>query len=396
MGLPQSRYFPSVMMLGTLPPVPGISSYCLELVRKMTELCSVDFLSFKKIYPSLFYPGGRLIEDWTFPRFEHPNLTVRHTLTWYNPWQWLREGVKSDSAILHVQWWSLPLAPIIAGVCLGFRLRGRPVVMTIHNVSLHEKSILFSTACRMLCTLANRVIVHTASGRKSLSLHHGVALRKIAVVSHGPLDFYVREDIDRDVLRKEIGFEPNHRVILMFGAIRPYKGLDTALHALAQVMKEIPATRLLVVGKPWEPWDRYETLARDLGVRKAVIPYLGYIPSGDVYRFFEVADLVVLPYHRFEAQSGVGATAVSFRKPLVVSNVGGLPELVTDTRFVVPPGDSSSLALVLSQCLSDPSVLAEMAENAETVAERISWKAVAAKTRSLYDEALRETNVYKI
>ena len=92
-----------------------------------------------------------------------------------------------------------------------------------------------------------------------------------------------------------------------------------------------------------------------------------------------MADLVLLPYDRFEAQSGVGATAVSFRKPLIVSDAGGLPDLVEDHRFVVPASDSTSLAHAVVRCLSDSELLGRMARDADLVARRTAWPAAARK-----------------
>ncbi len=381
---------PAVTVLGTLPPIRGLSSYCLELARALADVCTVDFLSFHRIYPSLLYPGGGLREDRSFPPLARELVTVRRALSWYNPMGWLRQGLTSPGDLLHAQWWSLPLAPVVAGVALGYRMRKRPVVLTVHNVRPHEDSAAFDGACRTLCALAHRVIVHTNSGREALVRRHGVPRDKVAVIPHGPLDFHVQRDVDRGAARRDLGLAPQHRVVLLFGAIRPYKGVEVALRAFAQVAHRIPEARLLVAGKAWEPWEPYDRLARDLGVRDRMVLRLGYVPSAEVHRYFEAADLVLLPYERFEAQSGVGATALSFRKPLVVTDVGGLPELVEDPALVVRPGDVEGLSSVLLRCLSSPELLGRMAEHAATAARRMAWPAVAERTREVYRDVLAQ------
>ncbi|MDP3282821.1 MAG: glycosyltransferase, partial [Desulfobacterales bacterium] len=113
-----------------------------------------------------------------------------------------------------------------------------------------------------------------------------------------------------------------------------------------------------------------------------------YIPSGEVYRYFTAADIVILPYHHFDSQSGVGATAISFRKPLIVTDAGGLSDLVADRRFVVPPKDASSLAAVIIECINNPVQMKAMADAAGIVAHKLSWPAIAEETCSVYRRML--------
>ena len=125
-----------IAILGSMPPLRALSSYCFELTSAVISLGKVEFISFRSIYPTLIYPGGRPGEDHTFPYIGHPNLKVRRRLTWYNPFTWINEGLSTDAELLHAQWWSLPLVFIYFTVCLGFRLRRRPVIFTILTITL--------------------------------------------------------------------------------------------------------------------------------------------------------------------------------------------------------------------------------------------------------------------
>jgi glycosyltransferase involved in cell wall biosynthesis len=185
-----------------------------------------------------------------------------------------------------------------------------------------------------------------------------------------------------------MGFDPEHRVILLFGAIRPYKGVETALKAFAMVLEMVPEARLLIAGKPWVPWEPYQQWIDDLGIGAYVKTHLHYIPSGEVCRFFEASDLVILPYRHFDSQSGVGATAVSFRKPMVVSDTGGLSELIGDSRCLVPPGDPEAMARAVTHALNEPGRLEEMAAHTKQVAESMAWPLIAQKTWAVYCEVL--------
>jgi glycosyltransferase involved in cell wall biosynthesis len=380
---------PTIAVLGTLPPLRGLSSYCYEFALAMAGHHAIDFISFKKLYPAFLYPGGELKEDATFPPIRHRQLTVRRTLAWNNPAGWVREGFSQRADLLHAQWWSLPLAPIYAVICAGFKMRGKPVVVTVHNVVAHERDRAFRLVSGLLYRLADHFIVHTRANADQLQDRFGIGPEQISTIAHGPLDFHVRKNVDRHAVRRRMGFAPNHRVILLFGAIRPYKGIDTAIDAVARVLASNPDARLLIAGKPWESWAPYAARIEALGIGPEVAAHLRYIPSGEVHRFFTAADLVVLPYHHFESQSGAGSVALSFGKPMIVTDVGGLPDLVADHRWIVPPRNAPALARAINHCLDRPDRLSAMARNAEAAARRAAWPAIAKRTALVYKNLLR-------
>jgi glycosyltransferase involved in cell wall biosynthesis len=240
----------------------------------------------------------------------------------------------------------------------------------------------------LLFKLCDHFIVHTSSNESQLIKYFNIPGDKISNIPHGPLDFHVQGDIDRQTVRDEFGFKPQDKVILLFGAIRPYKGIDTALNAFKEVVKQLPDARLLIAGKLWESWDRYEEIISELNISGNIKKYLRYIQTEEASRFFIASDLVILPYHHFDSQSGVGAAALAFHKPMVVTDTGGLPEFVTDRFYVVPPKDSASLAEKIISCLNDPLRLAKMSEGSARIAQEISWNAIALKTLSVYQKVI--------
>lgn len=377
-------------MLGSFPPLRGISSYCLELATSVaSKTCHVTFISFKKMYPDFLYPGGDLADDNTFPAVINSHLHVKRKIAWYNPIGWILQGLKIEASLLHAQWWSLPLVPIYLCLCFIFKIRRKPIVFTVHNVLSHERSPLFFHLSRLLFTLGNHFIVHSRLNRQQLADFYGISPDAISLVPHGPLDFQVNSNADKNKIRAGLGFSPNHRVVLLFGAIRPYKGIDTAIIAFAHVKAKIPSAQLLIAGKLWGNWRPYEELIKRYGIEKNVVTCLEYIPSAEVHRYFCASDLVILPYHHFDSQSGVGGTAVSFRKPLIVTRVGGLPDLVADQRAVVPPADSTALAAAITDSLTDPSWLMKMAKDADTIAQRLSWAGIARQTIAIYEQLIQ-------
>ena len=381
---------PKIAILGTFPPLRGLSSYCLELALALADTAEIGFISFQTLYPALIYPGGKLDEDRTFPPINHPRLKVSRRLTWYNPITWFVEGLGRKEALLHVQWWSLPLLPVFLTICSSFKARGKLVVITVHNVLPHEKSFAYRILSGILFKRCDHFIVHTQLNKKQLTGHYGIPPEKVSVIPHGTLDFFIKSDTDRDLVRKEMGFKAHNKVLLLFGAIRPYKGIDTALKAFSEVVVKIPNARLVIAGKLWQDWQPYKHLITELGIERSVSAHLDYIPAGDIYKFFTAADMVLLPYHHFDSQSGAGSAAVAFRKPLIVTKVGGLPDLVCDWRFVVPPEDPGALANTIMACLNDPNLLKKMATDADIVARKMSWSDIAAKTCEVYRKVLSQ------
>lgn len=373
-----------VAMLGSFPPLRGISGYCHELAAAMAARCPVEFISFREMYPRFLYPGGDLADDPTLPDLRHPQLDVQRRLTWYNPAGWLRAGLSTEADLLHAQWWSLPLAPIYLAVCAAFKLRRKPVVLTVHNVLPHEGSRGFAAASRLLFSLGDHFIVHTEQSRRRLITHYRIPASRISRIPHGTLDFHAAPGPGEGSIRDTLGIGADERVVLLFGAIRPYKGVDTALAAFAEVAKTVDRVRLVIAGKLWENWEPYDRLIRELGLADRVTPVLGYIPSGEVHRFFTAADLVILPYRHFDSQSGIGNTAIAFRKPMIVTDVGGLPELVADPGCIVPPNHPPALARAILRCIQDPGRLRALSVDADNISNKFSWPVIAKTTHLVY------------
>jgi len=105
--------------------------------------------------------------------------------------------------------------------------------------------------------------------------------------------------------------------------------------------------------------------------------------------FIKISDLCLFPYRHFDSQSGAGAAAISFRKPMIVSSVGGLPDLVKDPRCMVPPGNYSALAKAVTNCLKDTKMIKQMKSDAEIVSRELLWPSIAEKTEKIYQRLLK-------
>ena len=375
-----------VAMLGAFPPQSqGVVDYCAELVRALSGDYQVTALGFAAMYPSIFYPGESSSVDPTREKMDEPHLAVRHILTYYNPLSWIRAALFTPADVFHAQWWSLPLWPVTLTMTLLMRCRGKRVVITVHNALAHDRSSLYVPASRMLCSLAHKLVVHSRQNREQVAKHYRIASSRICEVAHGSFESKARR-LPAATSRKELGIAEDARVVLLYGALRGYKGIDVLLRAFSEVARAIDRARLLIAGKKWVDWQPYGDIVKNAGLGRQVVLWLQYVPEDRVPVFFSAADIVVLPYTSFDAQSGVAATAVPFRKPMIVTRAGGLPEWVDDDEeWIVPPGDAAALARRLIYFFENQVAQeAEFSRIAERVLPRFSWRHIARSYASIY------------
>jgi glycosyltransferase involved in cell wall biosynthesis len=377
-----------ITMLGTFPPIKGISEYCVPLACALGRLIDVDFVSFSHIYPEALYPGGTKELSDTLPIPSAPGLVVRRVLDWFNPLGWLWTGLTAPGSLLHVQWWTYFLSPVALSLLGTAKLRGTPVVMTVHNVLGHETNVADRALTRLAFSFPDRFIVHTEENRRQLVDLFGVPAGRISVIPYGALEFYADEEVSREEARRKLELPDASRVLLYFGTIRDYKGLEVLLRALPRVADSVQDVTLVVAGTCWRGWERYQQIIDELALARHVRLHIGYIPSSMIKVYFRSADLVVLPYLHFEAQSGPGNIALAFGVPLVVTRTGGLPKLVRDSGAVVPPGDADALARAVVACLSDAGRLSRMSADSTALAREYSWPRIAERTVQLYNELL--------
>jgi glycosyltransferase involved in cell wall biosynthesis len=271
------------------------------------------------------------------------------------------------------------------------RLRFR-VVCTAHDLLPHDST---STSERRAHTevyrLVDRVIVHAEHNRREMTEVFEVPPERISVIPHGSYDLlFPRGRVSKAQARAEIGWPANARIILFFGLIKRYKGLEFLLQAFDQVERRVPDAFLAIVGhifrRDREGHAYYSRLVEEASRRPNVYCVPRYVPVGEVGTYLASADLVVLPYTK-TYQSGVLMSAYAAGRPVVVTEKGGLPEMVREekTGLVVPPRDPDALARAIEELLERPGLADQMGENASRLADSVySWDAIAKRTVELY------------
>ncbi len=375
-----------IVMLGAFPPQSqGVMDYCGELAQALAERYDVTAIGYRAMYPALLYPGEKTRVDGTKPKLEAAHLRVHHPLTYYNPWTWLRAAISSRADVFHVQWWSLPLWAVSLVMMIVMRLRGKVVVVTLHNVLPHGRSRLFVPASRLLCRLAHRVVVHSEQNRQQLHDHYRLPEGKTHQVPHGVFFSKVKQ-LDAQNSKRGLGLEKRDQVILLYGALRAYKGIDVLLRAFAELADVHHRVQLVIAGKLWLDWAPFARIIDDHSLGERVHVFPEFVPEERVPVFFSAADLVVLPYTSFDAQSGVAATALPYGKPMIVTRTGGLPECVADDeRWIVTPGQVAPLARRLVAFFDDTGEQTKaFADVADRVLRSYSWESVVEAYRPIY------------
>ncbi len=282
--------------------------------------------------------------------------------------------------IVHFQWFPIPALDRM----LVRRFPG-PLVLTAHDVTPREVRMGARGGMPALLRAVDAVVVHSRAGARRLVEQVGVPAARVHVIPHGA--FTHLADMPEGPQPPALAGLEGRRVVLFFGLVRPYKGVDLLIEALAGAPADVV---LLIVGMPRMPLAPLEERARALGVGERVRFVPRFVPDSELPAYFRRADVAVLPYREIE-QSGVLYTALAFGTPLLLSAVGGFPEVAEHgAARLAEPGSVESLRAELAALLDDETARGELSRAALELAEQHSWPRTAELTEQLYRHLLRE------
>jgi hypothetical protein len=294
------------------------------------------------------------------------------------PWTWeatARAIAAGATDLLVVPWWVTYWAPSIGTIVRRAR-RLAPamrVAFLCHNVVPHERAPLARTLTRWALAPGHAYVAHARA--QADALHALLPAAEVHVYPHPLYDMFAGAGEPSPAeARAALGLPADAPVALFFGFVRPYKGLDDVLAALARVRAQGLDLRLVVAGEFWDDVARCRARAQELGVAEAALIVNRYIPNEEVPRYFAAADVVVLPY-REATQSGIAAMAYGFGRPVVATSAGGLADAVLDgvTGLLVPPSDPEALAAALVRFFRE-GWGERLAEGVAKHRETISWE----------------------
>jgi glycosyltransferase involved in cell wall biosynthesis len=332
----------------TYPYRGGIAHYTTLLVRHLREAGhQTRFYSFTRQYPRWLFPG-KTDRD---PSCAPLHVDCEYVLDPINPLTWwqLYRKVSSDTPdVLLLQWWVPYWTPSLTMISRWIKRNTTIRIFYIcHNVMPHDGGgFLDRRLASVVLHRGDAFIVHSDQDRYYLhALLPQANIVKTYLPSYAELARQSQGDAAAtEPLRVQFGLPDDCPVLLFFGFVRPYKGLEYLIQAMPLVLKQIKV-HLLVVGEFWSSPEFYAQYARDFGVEQSITFVNKYIPNEGLQPYFDLAEVVVLPYIS-ATQSAVVQLAFGFGKPVITTRVGGLPEVVQHgvTGLIVPPQNEQALA----------------------------------------------------
>jgi glycosyltransferase involved in cell wall biosynthesis len=333
-----------VAIVGPAYPLRGGNAL---FVAHLYEALRVDHdayvVSFKRLYPSLLFPGRTQMNLSRDPVKNTPSRQLIDSInpvSWIRAARWMTERRRRPELVVFV-WWN----PFF-GICYGLIARmvklwsAAGVVFACENVVSHENRFIDKFLTRFALSSADYFLVLSGVvSRRIHALFPRVPLRQAALPIY---DCYRTPETDRASVRLELGL--SKPTLLFFGYVRAYKGLDRLLRAMPRVLAEVDA-QLLVVGEFYEDRRKYDAIIEELGISSSVVIVAEHVPDEDVGRYFLASDVAVLPYVT-ATQSGITQVAYAFGLPVISTDVGGLPEVVRDgeTGYIVESANEEALA----------------------------------------------------
>ncbi len=369
-----------VIIIGPAHPLRGgLASFDERLARQfLQEGSEVMIYTFSLQYPSFLFPGTTQYSTEPAPK----DITIKVRINSINPLNWLMVGnelknLKPD--IIVVRYW-LPFMGLCLGTILRIAKQNRhtKVICIADNIKPHEKRFGDTVFTKYFIRPVDAFITMSQKVMKDLK---NITAKPSQQVVH-PLYDNFGEPVSKSEAREHLGLPKNEKVILFFGFIRKYKGLDLLLHAMTFPSVKNSGIKLLVAGEFYEDRKLYDELIAQNHLLPQLILKTGFIPDSMVRYYLSAADFVIQPY-RNATQSGVTPLSYHFEKPMLVTNVGGLPDLVPDGKVGLvcePNADSIAFNILKLYELGENYFLPHL----RVEKKKYSWNNLTGCIRDLY------------
>lgn len=370
-----------MILVGTAYPYRGgLAVYNERLARSFQdEGYEVEIWTFTLQYPNFLFPGKTQFSTEPAP----DGLTIHRKLNSVNPFNWLKVGRalrKADADLVVMRFWIPYMAPSHGVIArLARKNKKTKIVSILDNVVPHEKGF----ADRMLA----RYFIHSIDGGVTMSksvLEDAKAIDEKKNVQYCPHPLYDNFGlkVNREEALEFLHLDPNPRYMLFFGIIRDYKGLDLLLHAMADERIKRMNVKLIIAGEFYNNAEQYHELERQLALSDQLVWMSQFVPDSEVKYYFNAADIIVQPY-KSATQSGVTQIAYHFDKPMLVTDVGGLKEIVPDGVVgYVTEVDAEKIASALVDFFENGRQTA-FEQNIQVEKQKYSWRRMVETIQSV-------------
>ncbi|HJM84078.1 MAG TPA: glycosyltransferase [Candidatus Marinimicrobia bacterium] len=360
-----------IALISVAPPYRGgISKHTSILVENLSKNHSVDVINYSRQYPDFLFPGKTQYLD---DKSENDNSS--RMIDSINPLTWFSTGnklAKKNYDLVIFRFWNPFFAPAL-GVISGIikkKSSYTKLMSLCDNILPHEKTPF---AYFLTTYLFDKLDGHIVQSSQTENELQEVVENPVYEKRFHPIYTNFPKKIDKITARKKLGLSAKN-IILYFGIIRDYKGFDILLNAIAELKDSGLDFHLLAGGECYGSDEKYTQLISNLGISDYITWHNKYIPDSEVSNYFSAADVVALPY-RTASQSGVTQIAYSYDLPVIVTKVGGLPEIVDEGQsgITIEPENPTELANILEKNLEAGTFL-EMATYIKKFKQKFSWE----------------------
>ena len=361
-----------IVILGSAHPYRGgLASYNERLCQEfLAQGHNAEIVTFTLQYPQILFPGKTQFSESAAPE----SLKISRKVNSINPLNWLKIGRairRQKPDLLIIKYWLPFMSPCLSTIARQVKKNDLTKVVTIiDNIIPHERRVgdtqfskYFTNSVDAFLTMSEAVDIDLKKFNAS----------KPRLRSPHPLFDNFGDPISKSQAKRRLGLQENTSYLLFFGFIRDYKGLDVLLEAMADDRLKDENLKALIAGEFYSNRDKYDQLVSSLNIESRLVRVHEFIKNEDVATYFCAADVVVQPY-KSATQSGVTQIAYHFNKPMIVTNVGGLPELVPDGKagYVVNV-DSKELADAIVKYY-DEDKEQQMMEEVKKLRYQFSWE----------------------
>lgn len=372
-----------ILIVGPAHPYRGGIAALNErlAVQLQSEGHDVEIVSFTLQYPGFLFPGTTQYTDAPAPK----QLKITRAINSINPFNWIIKGLKYKKTkpdLVIVRYWLPFMGPSTGTLCRLIKKNKHSRILSIvDNILPHENRPGDKLFTRYFTKSVDGFLAMSNSVYSDLDLFIG---QKPKIYSPHPVYDHYGEIIDKQEAKKRLNLDQSVNYLLFFGFIRDYKGLDLLLEALTNKELLSHNVKLLVAGEFYSNEKKYYDLIKTLGVEKHVELRTGYIPENEVNLYFCACDIVSQPY-KSATQSGVTQIGYHFEKPMLVTNVGGLPEIIAhDKCGYVVEVNSGAISSALIDFYTKQRE-AEMIKEVKKAKKKFGWDALSKSIFTLSD-----------
>lgn len=335
-----------IIIIGPAHPYRGGNSlFVSHIYEALKEDFEVKIFNYSLLYPSILFPGKTQYDESTTLIKKAPNERLVNSISPISWFQVANRIIKQNPDLVVFDWWHpfFAFCHFTISELIKKKFR-RKILFITENFISHESNFVDRGLTRLGLKNASSFLVLSNIVEKEVGrISRGRKIYKSELPIYDCYDTHETKSISD--LRKELGFSEQDKILLFFGYVRKYKGLDLLIEAFPEIKASLPNAKLLIVGEFYDSPDVYTNAIKKLGIENATVIINKFVPNEDVGKYYTACDLVILPY-RSATQSGILNVAYGFSKPVVVTNVGGLSEFVDDrkTGIIINPDSPQAIA----------------------------------------------------